>query len=65
VHLRSPSIAPGVTAFLWSLTFAVLVWAFLLGIGVSNAMAVLVGALVLGGSFVYIRKNGGLRRRRR
>jgi hypothetical protein len=54
-----------VSAFLWSLMWAVLVWAFLLGIGVSNAMAVLVGALVLGGSFVYIRTSGGPRARRR
>jgi hypothetical protein len=58
VHLRSPSVAAGVSAFLWSLTFAVCVWLFLLGIGVSSAMSVLVGLLTLCVSFLYIRTSG-------
>lgn len=58
MQLRSPSVAPGVSSFLWALAFAVLVWLFLLGIGSSNAMAVLVGALTGVGSFVYIRTSG-------
>ncbi len=55
---RPPSIAPGVTAFLWALAFAVYVWAFMLGVGVSNALSVITGALVLGAAFVYIRRFG-------
>lgn len=58
MHARSPSVAPGVSAFLWALAFAVAVWLFLLGIGVSQAMAVLLGALTLAASFLYIRKAG-------
>ena len=58
MHLRSPSVAAGVSAFLWSLLFAVCVWPFLLGIGSSRAMAVLVGLLTLCGSFLYIRTSG-------
>jgi hypothetical protein len=58
VHLRSPSVAPGTSAFLWALMFGVIVWLFLLGIGSSQAMAVLLGALTLGVAFVYIRKAG-------
>lgn len=58
MHLRSPSVAAGVSAFLWSLVFAVCVWLFLLGIGSSRAMSVLVGLLTLCGSFLYIRTSG-------
>lgn len=58
MHLRSPSVAPGVSAFLWAFSFALLVWLFLLGIGTSNAMAVLVGVLTLVASFAYIRTAG-------
>jgi uncharacterized membrane protein len=67
VHLRSPSVAAGVSAFLWSLAFAVCVWLFLLGIHVSQVMAVLLGLLTLCGSFLYIRtsgRQGRLRRKR-
>lgn len=70
MRLRPPSIAPGVTAFLWALAFAVYVWAFMLGVGVSNALAVITGGLVLGGAFLYIRvfglrRPGGRQARRR
>jgi len=58
VHLRAPSIAPGLVAFLWALVFGLYVWAFMLGVGVSNALAVVVGALVVGATFVYIRVFG-------
>lgn len=58
MHLRLPSMAPGLVAFLWALFFALYVWAFLLGVGVSNALAVIVGALVLGGTFLYVRLLG-------
>ena len=58
MHLRSPSVAAGVSAFLWSLLFAVCVWLFLLGIHVSQAMAVLVALLTLCASFLYIRTSG-------
>lgn len=58
MHLRSPSVAAGVSAFLWSLVFAVCVWLFLLGIGSSRAMAVLCGLLTLCASFLFIRTSG-------
>lgn len=58
MHLRSPSVAPGVSAFLWAFTFGVIVWLFLLGIGSSQAMAVLLGALTVVAGFLYIRKSG-------
>ena len=58
MHLRAPSVAAGVSAFLWALLLGLCVWGFLLGIGVSNAMAVIVGLLTLAGAFLFIRTRG-------
>lgn len=58
MHLRTPSVAAGVSAFLWALLLAVCVWAFMLGIGTSNAMAMVIGLLTLGGGFLFIRTRG-------
>jgi len=67
VQLRSPSVAAGVSSFLWAFTFGLCVWLFMLGIGSSRAMAVLLGLLTLCGTFLYIRtsgRQGRLRKRR-
>ena len=58
MRLRLPSIAPGVVAFAWALLFGVYVWAFMLGVGVSNALATIVGAPVPAATFVYVRVLG-------
>jgi hypothetical protein len=66
VHLRVPSIAPGVQAFVWALVFAVYVWAFMLGVGVSDAVSGIVGAVAGGAVFLLVRLYGAdLARRRR
>jgi len=57
-HLRLPSIAPGVQAFIWALVFAVYIWAFMLGVGVSDAVAGIVGAVAGGGVFLLVRLYG-------
>ena len=57
-HLRLPSIAPGVQAFIWAVVFAVYIWAFMLGVGVSNAVAGIVGAVAGGGVFLLVRLYG-------
>jgi len=57
-HLRLPSIAPGVQAFIWALVFAVYIWAFMAGVGVSNAVAGIVGAVAGGGVFLLVRLYG-------
>ncbi len=64
MRLRLPSISPGVVAFVWGLVFALYVWAFMLGVGVSNFLATIVGALVLAATFVYVRVLGFPARRR-
>ena len=56
MHLRSPSVAAGVSSFLWALAFALCVWLFMLGIGSSRAMAVLLGLLCA--TFFYVRTSG-------
>jgi hypothetical protein len=57
-HLRLPSIAPGVQAFIWAFVFAVYIWAFMVGVGVSNAVAGIVGAVAGGGAFLLVRLYG-------
>jgi hypothetical protein len=57
-HLRPPSIAPGVQAFIWALVFTVYIWAFMLGVGVSGAVAGIVGAVAGGGVFLLVRLYG-------
>jgi hypothetical protein len=64
-HLRLPSIAPGVQAFVWALVFAVYIWAFMLAVGVSDAVAGLVGAVAGGGVFLLVRLYGEDLTRRR
>jgi hypothetical protein len=65
-HFRLPSIAPGVQAFIWALVFAVYIWAFMLGVGSSDAVSGIVGAVAGGGVFLLVRLYGeDLTRRRR
>ena len=66
MHLRAPSTAPGTQAFTWALVFGIYSWVFMLGVGNSMAMSVLVGALVGAASFFLVRVYGeDLTRRRR
>jgi membrane associated rhomboid family serine protease len=66
MHLRSPSMAPGTRAFVWALVFAIYIWAFMLGVGSSDAVAALLGAIAGGIVFLFVRHRGeDLARRRR
>ena len=65
MHLRPPSVAPGVQAFIWALVFAVYIWLFALAVGVSDAVAGLLGALAGGGVFLLVRLYGADLTRRR
>jgi hypothetical protein len=58
VHLRSPSVSGGTSAFWWALGFGLYVWGFLLALGDSNAMAFIVGALTFCGVFSFVRTRG-------
>jgi dolichol kinase len=65
VHLRAPSIAPGGAAFIWALVFAVYIWAFMLGVGLSDAVSGIVGAVAGAASFLLVRVYGEDLTRRR
>jgi len=66
VHLRAPSIAPGVQAFVWALVFTIYIWLFLLAVGVDGAVAAIVAVVAGAGVFLLVRLYGeDLTRRRR
>jgi hypothetical protein len=58
MHLRPPSIARGVTSFLWAFGLALYIWIGLLAIGIDHATAFIIGALSFGGIFLYVRTFG-------
>jgi hypothetical protein len=58
VHLRPPSIDPGVTSFLWALGLAAFVWAGLLAIGVGKGTALILALLSFGAIFLFVRLYG-------
>lgn len=59
MHLRLPSIDPGVRAFLWALVLALYVWGFMLAVGVAQGTSLVLGLLSLGGFFLFVRLYGG------
>lgn len=59
MHLRSPSIDRGVTAGLWAISLAVLIWLGLLSFGVSGATSFIMAALAGAAIFFYVRLFGG------
>ncbi len=57
-HLRLPSIARGVTSFLWALGLGAFIWAGLLAIGTSQPTAVILAVLAFCGIFLFVRLYG-------
>lgn len=58
MHLRLPAIDPGVKAFVWSLLLSLYLWAFLIAVGVDKGTSTILGLVVFGVMFVYIRVCG-------
>jgi hypothetical protein len=58
VHFRSPSIAPGVTAFLWALFFGLFIWIGGSAVGYSSAVTFIVGVVAGFLCFLFIRVYG-------
>jgi hypothetical protein len=58
LHLRPPSIDPGVTSFLWAFALALFVWAGLLAVGVSQGTALVLALLSFGAIFLFVRLRG-------
>jgi hypothetical protein len=59
VHLRPPSIDPGITSFIWAFLLALFIWAGLLAIGVKHGTALVLALLAFGAMFLFIRLQGG------
>jgi hypothetical protein len=58
MHLRPPSVDHGIVSFIWAFALGLLLWLFMLGIGISKATSFIIAALVAFGIFLYVRLYG-------
>ena len=58
MHLRPPSIDPGVTSFLWAFGLSLYLWLFMLAVDVDAATATLLAALSFFAIFLFVRLFG-------
>ena len=58
MHLRMPSIAQGVQAFLWALFFFLLLWVGMLALEVASATALILSLVAAGAIFLFVRLRG-------
>jgi hypothetical protein len=58
VHLRPPSIDPGVTSFLWAFFLGLFIWVGLLAVGAGQGTALVVALLSFGAIFLFVRLYG-------
>ncbi len=58
MHLRMPSIAHGITSFLWALFFFLLIWIGGVAVGFSKATTFVVGAVAGFLIFLFVRVFG-------
>jgi hypothetical protein len=59
LHLRPPSIDPGITSFIWALSLGLFVWLGQLAIGVDQATALIIALLSFAAIFLFVRLRGG------
>ncbi|MFN2627941.1 MAG: hypothetical protein ABR569_04800 [Gaiellaceae bacterium] len=62
MHFRLPSVAAGVTAFVWAAVMAGYLWLFMVVIGVSGGTALVIALLAFSGIFLLVRLRGGVQR---
>jgi hypothetical protein len=58
MHLRPPSIAHGITSFLWALFFGLLIWIGGAAVGYGGATGFILGCVAGFLIFVYVRAYG-------
>jgi hypothetical protein len=58
MHLRPPSIDPGITSFIWAFLLGLFVWLGQLAVGVSQGTALIVALLAFGAIFLFVRLRG-------
>jgi len=59
MHLRAPSIDPGVHAFAWSVVFFLYMWLGALAIDVPGGIAFVLSLVAAGAIFLFVRTRGG------
>jgi hypothetical protein len=59
VHLRPPSIDPGITSFIWAFSLGLFIWLGQLAVGVDKATALIIALLSFGAIFLFVRLRGG------
>ena len=62
MHLRAPSVDPGVTSFLWALTFFLFLWIGMGAIGISGGTALIFALVAAFLIFVFVRTQGAGRK---
>jgi hypothetical protein len=58
VHIRPPSIDPGITSFLWALALGVFVYFGLVSVGIHRGTSLLLALLSFGAIFLFVRTRG-------
>jgi hypothetical protein len=58
MHLRPPSISPGVTSFLWGLFFGLYIWIGGTFVGFNSAVTFIAGCVVGFLTFLFVRVYG-------
>jgi len=58
MHIRPPSIDPGITSFLWALGLAAFVFLGLVAVGISRGTALMLALLSFGAIFLFVRTRG-------
>jgi hypothetical protein len=58
VHLRAPSVDPGVRAFIWALVFFLFMWIGAVLLDFPGATSFVLSLLIACGIFLLIRRHG-------
>jgi hypothetical protein len=59
MHVRAPSVDPGVHAFGWSVVFFLYMWLGALAVGAPGGAAFVVSLVAAAGIFLFVRTRGG------
>ncbi len=58
MHLRPPSIDPGITSFLWAFGLSLYLWLFMLAVGVDLGTATILAGVAFFAIFLFVRLFG-------
>ena len=58
MHLRAPSIDHGIGSAFWAIFLGLMIWLFMLGIGISKPTSFLIAAVAACAIFLYVRLYG-------